>query len=399
MGSPRSLPEAITARSTEIVDAVTSAVARHVIPSSTWLTDEHERRGPTRAQMIGRVLELAASGESLSDDDLRSYRYLGIVFARQGIPLSVLIVAFDIGTAVLTRESWRIASAEHFAEMAQFTERAARMLEQDRQAAIRGYLEALAGSDGLSMRRVMAEALISGECALATAQAIGERLAPGYLVLACAVPDPGQVGVGQVAAIHQDIDGIPGALHCGDLSSLMVLLPVQDTRQPPDETATELASRLRSLTGQMVYAAQARPPDLAGIPAAAEEARYALSLVKAIPDASCRPYRMDGLLVELAIARQPDITQRLAALLVPLGAGTDLPRTLEVLFACDLDRERTAKELCIHRRTLRYRMDRIRDLSGIDPDSAHGIQLLRAALTASRLPSLDNHQPKTAPAL
>jgi sugar diacid utilization regulator len=110
-------------------------------------------------------------------------------------------------------------------------------------------------------------------------------------------------------------------------------------------------------------------------------------LVKAIPDAECRPYQADMLLVELAIARQPDIRQRLAALLAPLDAGPDLHHTLEVLFACNLDRERTANELCIHRRTLRYRMDRIRDLSGIAPDSTHGIQLLRAALTAIRLTS------------
>jgi sugar diacid utilization regulator len=109
--------------------------------------------------------------------------------------------------------------------------------------------------------------------------------------------------------------------------------------------------------------------------------------VRATPDAECRPYREDALLVELAIARQPDIRARLAALLAPLDAGSDLYRTLEVLFACDLDRERTAAALCIHRRTLRYRLDRIRDLSGIAPDSLRGAQLLRAAVTAARLSS------------
>jgi hypothetical protein len=43
-------------------------------------------------------------------------------------------------------------------------------------------------------------------------------------------------------------------------------------------------------------------------------------------------------------------------------------------------------------------MDRIRHLSGIDPDSAHGIPLLRAALVASRLPALEsqNFRPEAA---
>jgi DNA-binding PucR family transcriptional regulator len=58
---------------------------------------------------------------------------------------------------------------------------------------------------------------------------------------------------------------------------------------------------------------------------------------------------------------------------------------VEVLLACNLDRERTARELHIHRRTLRYRMVRIREMSGIDLDTAHGVQLFRAALTAARL--------------
>jgi hypothetical protein len=103
---------------------------------------------------------------------------------------------------------------------------------------------------------------------------------------------------------------------------------------------------------------------------------------------------MDDLLVELAISRQPDICQRLAALLSPLEEGTDLRHTLEVLLACNLDRERAARELCIHRRTLRYRVDRIRDLSGIDPDSVRGLQLLRTALTAARLPTAEPHHPR-----
>ncbi|MFF4860046.1 helix-turn-helix domain-containing protein [Streptomyces rubiginosohelvolus] len=37
----------------------------------------------------------------------------------------------------------------------------------------------------------------------------------------------------------------------------------------------------------------------------------------------------------------------------------------------------------MHRRTLTYRIKRIRELTGLDPTTAHGIQLLRAALTAT----------------
>jgi len=396
LGSPGALSEVMTTRSAEIAVAVASAVAGRVVPSSALLAAEYERGGFLREPIIARVLELASAGELFTDDDLGTLRGIGAGFADHHVPLSLLTTSFDVGITAMTRESWHIAPAEGFADMAQFTESLARLVEQGRQAAVRGYMEARAGSDSRSASRVAAEELIGGECTPEAVQAIGVKLAPGYLVLACAVPDPAGIGAGQVAAIHRDIEGIPGALHCGDLSALVVLLPVEDARQPPGATAAELASRLRTLAGQVVYAAQAHRPDLAGIPAALEEANRALSLVKAIPDAGCRPYRMDDLLVELAIARQPDIRRRLADLLTPLDGGADLRRTLKALFACDLDRERAARELGIHRRTLRYRMDRIQDLSGIDPDSAHGIQLLRAALTAVHLPAQRSPEPETA---
>jgi hypothetical protein len=392
VGSHGTLAEILAARTAEVAGAVAEAVLGQIAPSSDWLTPAYEHRSLTPARMLGRVLDLTASGEPLSDDDLDSYHNLGMLFACHDVPLPLLIATFDVGIAALTREWWRIAPAEHYAEMTHFTERLARMVDQTRQAAIRGYLEACAGGGSQPARWVVAEALINGEPALA----VKERLAPSYLVLACAVADPAQAGTGRMAAVRQYLEGIPGVLHFGDLSSLAVLLPVEDGQRLPEAAAAALVSELRSLTSQMVYAAQAYRPDLGGIPAALEEATRSLLLVKAIPDAECRPYQAGMLLVELAIARQADIRQGLAALLAPLDAGPDLRHTLEVLFACNLDRERAAKELCIHRRTLRYRMDRIRDLSGIAPDSAQGIQLLRAALIATRLQPLVRNAPPAA---
>lgn len=399
MGSVETLPEVVAARSTEVADAVSDAVARHVVPFSIWLTAEHQRGQVLRMVKVERALDLALAGGLLADEDLHFFQGLGIQFARHAVPLSVLTTAFDVGIATAIREFWRIAPAARFVEMAQFTAWAARIAEQARQASIRAYLETgRVGSGPPSARRIVAEALISGESPTATAQAMGERLASSYLVLACTVSAPTEVNARRLAEIHRDIESVPGALHCGDLSRMVVLLPVESSLRQAEGVAEELVGGLCSLAGRTVLAARAHRPDLVGIPAAYEEARCVLSLVSAIPDAAGRPYRMDELLVELAILRQPDIGQRLGALLLPLDAGADLRRTLEVLLACNLDRERAAKELCIHRRTLRYRLDRIRDLSGIDPDSVQGLQLLRAALTAIRLEAMEpqDQRPETA---
>ncbi len=180
------------------------------------------------------------------------------------------------------------------------------------------------------------------------------------------------------------LDGWDGVLYSGDLSGLIALFPAADPLRAEDRAAEFTAA----LAGP-VHAAASLRRGLADIPDALEEASRVLTAVKAIPDAEDRPYRADELLVELAILEQPAIRGRLAAVLQPLDAGTDLRRTLEVLLACNLDRERAARELWIHRRTLHYRLDRIRDLSGVDPSSARGIQLFRAALTSARLTSLE----------
>lgn len=389
MGSADVLPEVLATRSAEITEAVANAVACHIVPSSAWLTAEHQRREREvmRTHRVGRLLGLAATGGPLSADDLRFYADLGTLFAGHGVPLRLLMDAFDVGTAAITGESWRIAPAGHFAEMAQFTDAAARLMAQARQASVRAYLEAArTGSDPRPARQVLAEALIAGESAVAAAQAAGAELAPGYLVMACAVAPAARADAAGRAALAGAIETVPGALYCDDRSGLAVFLPVRVSRGQAEFVAADLAGRLGALAGQPVRTALAYQPGLASVPASLDEARTALTLALAIPDPGPRPYRMDDLLVELAISRQPDVRQRLAALLTPLEAGTDLRHTLEVLLANNLDRERAARELCIHRRTLRYRVDRIRDLSGIDPDSVPGLQLLRAALTATRLP-------------
>jgi hypothetical protein len=298
----------------------------------------------------------------------------------------VLEAMFNVGVTVATREYWRITPTHRFVEMAEFTGWTAVMADQARQTSVSAYQTADAeGRDPLPS--IMAEALLHGEPAYVAAQQGGPRVAPSYLVLVCAVDGSDEQSV---TVAEQVIHAVPGALHYGgDLAELTILLPVETSLRKAEETAAELVARLRSATGRTVHAARAHRPDLAGIPAAFSEARQTLSLAVAIPEAGSRPYRMEDLLVELAISRQPEIKARLAGLLVPLGAGADLLRTLEVLLACNLDRERAARQLCIHRRTLRYRMDRVRELSGIDPDSPQGLQLIRAALAAGRLPDLE----------
>ncbi|TDD81249.1 PucR family transcriptional regulator [Actinomadura darangshiensis] len=375
------LPDILTAQCPRVATAIREALHGH--PAYQPI---RRAAGPMfggRRETCARLLGLVLRGDPLPADDWDRFRDLGVLAARQAIPLPVLSEAWDLALTAAARTCWVIAPPGRFAEMAELTAHAARLAVGAREACIQGYAEApRAGARSRPLRRLLAETLIDGAPAGAIAEAAGVRLAPSYLVLRCEAP-------ALTAASHWEresdrLESWDGVLYSGDLGGLIVLFPAAEPLRAEDRSA-EFTAGLAARTRGPVRAAESYRRGVANIPAALEEASRVLTIVKAIPDAEDRPYRADELLVELAILGQPGIRGRLAAVLSPLDAGTDLRRTLEVLLACNLDRERAARELWIHRRTLHYRLDRIRDLSGVDPSSARGIQLFRAALTSARL--------------
>ncbi|MEU8799829.1 helix-turn-helix domain-containing protein [Spirillospora sp. NPDC048819] len=379
------LPEILTAHCPLLDAAIGEALNGHPAyqPIRRAAGPMFGRRGETCARLLGLVL----AGDPLPEDDLARFRDLGVMAARQAIPLPVLSEAWDLALAAAARSCWAVVPAGCFAEMAELTACAARLAGRAREGCIQGYAEAPSeGNRSRPLRRLLAETLIDGAPADVIADAAGVRLAPAYLVLLCEAPTLASAAHWERAS--ERLEAWDGVLYSGDLSRLVVLFPAADPLRAEDRAA-EFTAVLAGWTRGPVHAATSLLGGLDGIPAALEEASQVLTLVKAIPDAEDRPYRADELLVELAILGQPGIRGRLTAVLSPLDAGTDLRRTLEVLLACNLDRERAARELWIHRRTLHYRLDRIRDLSGVDPSSARGIQLFRAALTSARLTSIE----------
>lgn len=381
MTAPGGLSDVLVSSGPRVAAAIGEALHGHpaYLPIRRAAGPMFGGRGETCTRLIAVIL----TGEPLPGDDLGRFRDLGVLAARQAIPLPVLSEVWDLALAAAARTCWTVAPAGCFAEMAELTAHAARLAIGAREACIQGYAEApCEGSRSRPLRRLLAETLIDGAPAGVIAEAAGVRLAPAYLVLLCEAPAAASCW----ERASERLDAWDGVLYSGDLSGLIALFPAADPLRAEDRAA-EFTASLVAWTRGPVHAAESLRHGLADIPDALEEASRVLTVVKAVPDAEDRPYRADELLVELAILEQPGIRRRLAAMLKPLDAGTDLRRTLEVLLACNLDRERAARELWIHRRTLHYRLDRIRDLSGVDPSSARGIQLFRAALTSARLTS------------
>jgi sugar diacid utilization regulator len=164
-----------------------------------------------------------------------------------------------------------------------------------------------------------------------------------------------------------------------------VLLPAASEDAPSlAERLPELAASLTASAGAHVTAggAVAHGPD--DIPRAAAQAQDVLRLARVLE----RPpggYLLRDVLLEYQLTRASDAQGDLAQLLDPLDRNPDLPLTLEVYLDHDLDRRKTASALHVHPNTLDYRLRRIVELTGLDPSTTRGLQLLGAALAARRL--------------
>ncbi|CCH32214.1 helix-turn-helix domain-containing protein [Actinosynnema sp. NPDC047251] len=118
---------------------------------------------------------------------------------------------------------------------------------------------------------------------------------------------------------------------------------------------------------------------LGGLAEAAASARQAARFA---PMAAV-PRRMHGVadvFVELAVAHLPPVDQWLREIARLLAAGPDLVSTLDCYYRNDFNRLHTARSLCIHTRTLDYRLRRARELTGIDPGSPRGVRVLATAV-------------------
>jgi DNA-binding PucR family transcriptional regulator len=91
------------------------------------------------------------------------------------------------------------------------------------------------------------------------------------------------------------------------------------------------------------------------------------------------------MLLETVLTAPTDACELLVGLLDAVAEDARLMETLVVYLGCDLERTRTARALGLSRGGLARRLDRITHLSGYDPRTARGVQVLGAALAARAL--------------
>ncbi|WP_143263960.1 PucR family transcriptional regulator [Amycolatopsis kentuckyensis] len=218
----------------------------------------------------------------------------------------------------------------------------------------------------------------AARCAIVQRLVRGEQLAPEdiagleaeYVVLAARFPQP--VPHDRLAALldeHHD-DGMLGAA-IGD--GVFVLVPRRLERR-----ITPLLGVLAGRFGQAPWTTTV-PGPRAGLVAACREAADVLKLVAAAGRPP-GPYRLDDVVLEHAVVRDPVSSARLLALINPLAGNEVLHGTLATLVRTDFNRTLAARALFIHRSTLDYRIRRIEEITGQNPLTSRGAHVLAAAM-------------------
>jgi PucR C-terminal helix-turn-helix domain/GGDEF-like domain len=200
---------------------------------------------------------------------------------------------------------------------------------------------------------------------LVTVVRIGERRP--------ALPEEGQ------AEIVRDLLGTGQSLMCFTAPDEFVMLIPHAGGEEARERALELTRRLGELLGLRCAAgvAEGRRGRLAEALAQARQ----ISRVAPVRTLTDTVHQLTDVFVEFGVARTPPIDEWLGAIADRLADGPDLVVTLDVFYHHDMHRLRTAAALHIHPRTLDYRLQRVRQATGLDPASVRGVRALSAAVS------------------
>lgn len=224
------------------------------------------------------------------------------------------------------------------------------------------FLEGLSRNETASSPRDLAAELIDG---LRLPREVLDRLAPVYSVVLARLPAQRRVEQPSSELARR------GVLCTRRSGALVLLVPVAET-----DLLADLTGRL-AVEGWVVTSRRA----VAELEDGYTEARDVLRLVLA----GRRPaglYTMKDVLLEHAITSNEVITAQLAEIIKPLIDHPVLWQTLVALLDADFNRHQAARDLFIHRSTLDYRLRRIAKVTGHDPSTGRGAQVLSAALIA-----------------
>jgi len=190
------------------------------------------------------------------------------------------------------------------------------------------------------------------------------------------------VASGAIAASNPDL-----------AAEIVVLVPDSDGEAGRRASAAILRELESGLPGFAFAVGRSRhTPDPLDLPRAASEALLAANVVEGDPERVELAYEQTGT-YQLLLPHMTDpveLRRFYEETVRPLAAydeqyETDLLGTLTTFLECDANVNATAARLFTHRHTVRYRFERVRDLTGLDVSSSDGREKLSLGLKAMRV--------------
>lgn len=344
---------------------------------TVWAT--LHRRFPALAELPPAVEPSAGTlvlplVEALLDGSTRALenrcRRQARLLVRDGHPQQLLVDVHDFAMSLVIAQLWSHGRPGDYAELTEITRRAAAVLETAHKTVVDTFwAQAHADRFGRHGRRTLAHGLLTGSATPELVAAAGVSLDHRYR--AVVLRGPGTATTWRAAVserLHER-----GVLHCV-LGEEVVAFESESCETPLFVVGA------RTGLGRVSVGA-AEPVRVVDLPLAVAEARRLAALACTVPlldivvSASQLP-------LELTLLQDEALAASMCAIAAPIATRPDLLDTIQVLYQLDLNRTSTARRLGIARRTLSGRLTRIHELTGLDPTSTRGIQILYTALTA-----------------
>ncbi|WP_194815356.1 CdaR family transcriptional regulator [Nocardia sp. XZ_19_385] len=236
--------------------------------------------------------------------------------------------------------------------------------------------------DLLERQREVVDALLTGREPAGWAQDPETPVGEAFLV---AVVRLGEPTPGTLTGLRGRINTVPGTLLHRDSGGWTALVPMRPG--DADTPAASLLSRLGFPAAQPhpeLWIGAAAAPARADIPAAYAEAQIVAEVARSLRRSEIVCERA-FMVFEYAIATSGPARPGLAAVLDPLDGQPALALTLDTFIEQQFNHNAVARTMFIHRNTVNYRLTRITDLTGHDPQQPEGIATLMAARVARRL--------------
>ncbi|MBF6621619.1 MAG: helix-turn-helix domain-containing protein [Patulibacter sp.] len=204
-------------------------------------------------------------------------------------------------------------------------------------------------------------------------------------------------------AVHSS--ALVGTLARGEPTCEVAVLIPAATDDATLRTAQAAYSELDAvLPGHAISVGHGRPSTEPGdLPRAMQEALLACNVSEGDPESDVLGFEETGAyrLLLSAMSENPDELRRFYAdTIEPLAAydaqyETDLVGTVSAYLDADGSVASAAQRLFTHRHTVRYRLERVKELCGLDVTSSDGRERLSLGLKAMRVLGLGHAEPRT----